>query len=234
MPFSIIQRGGEHCVIREGNPKPLGCHATRDEALAQLRAVQANEKSIPVPPSLDVAVNQEMALALVKEFSGVDLLSVTAPPVNGFKAFGENNWIAWYTNNFEDREGEIISLKALQEFTDKANAGEHPMPELWFHHVEGTRHGVAKALFLIDHFAIAFGEFDDPISNKFVSAMKSWYDKQKFITVSHGFEYKEGDKTKDGVYNSIRTHEISSLPAGREANSMTRFMMRGDNEHFSE
>lgn len=152
---------------------------------------------------------------------------------SGFKAINDNQWVAWYTNNFKDREGEIISIKALRDFTDKANRGDVPMPELWFHHIKGTRHGVAEALFLSDHTAIAVGVFDDPAINKFVSIMKSWYDKQQLITVSHGFEYELKHK-QGNVYNRIRTYEISSLPVGREANSMTRFITRGQDEHFKE
>ena len=189
----------------------------------------------PIAITTAVEYKAKEAWETIVEKADIDLSGVERPNRrNWFKTFGDNNWLAWYSNNFEDREGEIISLNALREFTDEANKGSVPMPELWFHHIKGTRHGIAQALFLVDHFAMAYGVFDDPTVNKFVTPMKSWYDKQEFITVSHGFEYEAKDKTLDGVYQKIRTYEISSLPAGREANSLTRFMMRGHDERITE
>lgn len=143
---------------------------------------------------------------------------------SGFKALDSETWIAWYTNNFEDKEQEIVSLKALKDSIDAANKGEYPMPELWFFHIEGTRHGIADKLFLIGHFALAIGTFDNEQENEFVSIMKSWYDTQDTITLSQGFFYDPKQKVK-GVYNWIRTREISTLPKGSEANPYTQFQI---------
>lgn len=143
---------------------------------------------------------------------------------SGFKALDSETWIAWYTNNFEDKEEEIVSLKALEDSIEAANKGDYPMPELWFFHIEGTRHGIADKLFLIDHFAVAIGTFDSEQDNKFVSTMKSWYAEQDVVTLSQGFYYDPEQKIK-GVYNWIRTREISTLPQGSEANPYTQFQM---------
>jgi hypothetical protein len=142
---------------------------------------------------------------------------------SGFKMLSDNQWLAWYSNNFEDKEQEIVSLEAHQKFIDGANNGLYPMPELWFYHLDGTRHGITKSLYMIGHFAVAFGEFDSPQENEFVTIMKSWYDKQEMITLSHGFYFDPKQKIGN-VYKSIRTHEISTLPSGREANEYTNFV----------
>lgn len=183
---------------------------------------------LPIPPTPQSAQSALFALDMASTFTGVNLSYLKhyfADYQSGFKMIDDSHWLAWYTNNFEDKEKEIISQKALREFIDKANDGTYEMPELWFHHIEGTRHGQVEKLFLIDHFALAYGTFDDIKSNAFVSAMKSWYDSQNIITLSHGFFYEAKNK-KDGVYHKIRTYEISTLPAGREANPFTAFQTR--------
>lgn len=49
MPYTIAERGGEYCVFKAdaaGEPTgdTLGCHATQDEAAAQIGAIEASEK----------------------------------------------------------------------------------------------------------------------------------------------------------------------------------------------
>lgn len=135
----------------------------------------------------------------------------------------DNHWLAWYSNNFEDKEQEIVSIEAHKEFIDGANSGKYPMPELWFYHLDGTRHGITKSLYMIGHFAVAFGTFDKEKDNEFVAIMKTWYDEQEMVTLSHGFFF-DPKRKKDNVYNKIRTREISTLPSGREANEHTNFV----------
>lgn len=43
MPWSIEMRDGKHCVIKDSDGSNEGCHATREEALAQQRALYATE-----------------------------------------------------------------------------------------------------------------------------------------------------------------------------------------------
>ena len=59
MPYVIRARGDEWCVFKEGeeNGRALGCHASRERALAQQRALYANEAqtaSAPVPTTLEI------------------------------------------------------------------------------------------------------------------------------------------------------------------------------------
>ncbi len=143
-------------------------------------------------------------------------------PMNGFKVLEDGRFIGWWTNNFKDREDEIISEFALSEFVNKANDGLILMPELWWMHIPGTKHGQVEKLYHIGHFVMAVGHFDSEDANLLVKDFKSWYAKQKNITMSHGFMYKPSMK-QNGVYYHIRTYEISSLIAGREANPFTSF-----------
>ena len=43
MPWSVRSTGDEWCVYKEGESKPVGCHASRNKAVAQQRALYANE-----------------------------------------------------------------------------------------------------------------------------------------------------------------------------------------------
>lgn len=136
-----------------------------------------------------------------------------------FKALGNGVWFAAYTNNFEDREGEIISEKAHDRYVARVNAGLVPMPELWHYHVPGTRHGVAKAIWRDGHVVCAAGTFDDTPAGR---AAEKAYRRQRNIELSHGFRYPSW-ALKAGVYEDINTFEISTLPPGRAANPYTTF-----------
>lgn len=148
--------------------------------------------------------------------------SKTDVELTGFKVFEDGRFLAWWSNNFKDKQDEIISEYAIDEFIDKANKGLEPMPELWWMHIRGTKHGQVEKMFRVGHFALATGYLDDEKSNPLVPFFKSWYAKQKNVTMSHGFFYKPSLK-QNGVYHHIRTYEISSLIAGREANPYTSF-----------
>lgn len=47
MPYTIERRGTEHCVVKEGDGKTLGCHATQEAAQKQIFAINMSERKIP-------------------------------------------------------------------------------------------------------------------------------------------------------------------------------------------
>lgn len=46
MPYYVGHRGSQYCVIDEtkNSPVPGGCHPTKEDATAHMRAIYANEK----------------------------------------------------------------------------------------------------------------------------------------------------------------------------------------------
>lgn len=44
MPYKIKKSGGKHCVVKDGGGQ-VACHATRADALKQMKALYANEKA---------------------------------------------------------------------------------------------------------------------------------------------------------------------------------------------
>lgn len=155
----------------------------------------------------------------------VDLGKLKSP---GFYVFKDANqhyrWVAIHSNNFEDREGEVIASFAHKEFVEAVDAGRWPMPELWvwhsspssavgradmLHYDEETGFNLSTGTFFKDkeHVAEGLAKYPHP------------------LRTSHGMPrehliYAVDDPTMIVHY---RTREISPLPIGAEANKYTPF-----------
>jgi len=44
MPYEIVKRGDQHCVVKQNGGATVKCHASREKATAHLRALYANVK----------------------------------------------------------------------------------------------------------------------------------------------------------------------------------------------
>ncbi len=153
---------------------------------------------------------------LVKTFGKKDAESLGE---TGFKALPGNKWVSFYTNNFEDKTGQIFSEKSHDQYIDWLDKGMIPYPELWYWHIPGTKHGQAEWVGREGHIVIAAGSFDDtPMADLF----RKEYNRNSYRT-SHTYGAPKGGHA-DGVYQAYFTVEISPLPAGKEANAITTFM----------
>jgi hypothetical protein len=61
VPWSISEREGRYCVVKDDDGEVEGCHETREKALAQQRALYANEPGMRASLELDTE-------ALMEEF----------------------------------------------------------------------------------------------------------------------------------------------------------------------
>lgn len=136
------------------------------------------------------------------------------------QADGTFRWLASYTNNFEDLEGEILSEKAHEGYLARLKMGLTPMPELWVWHIKGSRHGVADTIVPIGNFMLATGTFDSTPEGQ--AAAKYYAKHAHEQSLSHGFTYPEW-ALKNGIYEVYNTFEISTLPKGKAANPYTKF-----------
>lgn len=143
---------------------------------------------------------------------------------SGFKVVGDNTWIAWYTNPYQDRDGEWFAEKALDaDIAFMHETGDYP--ELWRYHIGTpksnpvTRHGKAFAVTKAGRFVIAFGEFD---KTPLADAFKAYYKEHPEQALSHGFYYDPEQKI-NRVYHKFHTFEISTLPPDVAANPFTSF-----------
>jgi hypothetical protein len=144
---------------------------------------------------------------------------------SGFKNFGDHQWIGWFSNNFEDLQGEYFPVKATDEFIARVDRKEVPMPELYFWHVP-IRFGEAKSIARVSlddsptspSFTVAVGVYDDtPMARAFEKSMG-----KREYPMSHGFNYAPIAKVK-GAYHYYDTFEVSPLPPYAPANPFTLF-----------
>lgn len=178
----------------------------------------------PLPVTIVEMDERELKLGLgdqIKSLFGrkaIDLSDVH----QGFKVAEINGtpiWLAWWSNNIEDRAGEIFPERALDNFVNRVDSKQMPYPELWYRHLS-IPSGRAQWVGRVGHLMLAAGKFyDTEVGRKFYRHYKS---SKIPYTVSHGYLF--GSKSKrDGAYHSFHTYEISPMLPGEEANSITGF-----------
>jgi len=144
------------------------------------------------------------------------------PPIQAFKTFGPDNqyWVAFYSNNAQDRDGEWFSTASHDKAISRIDQGLAPMPKLDYWHSKAY-HGEAFWLGREGHVCIAVGEF---WPDEFSQAMKQYYVNSApgDELVSFGYVYPRSALV-DGVYNDYTPFEISPLPATVAANPYTGF-----------
>lgn len=146
-----------------------------------------------------------------------------APTITGgFKvlgkdpATGRDRWLAVYSNDVKDRDGERFPLERHAEMVEWVD-GTKDYPELWLWHTPGTRMGEADMIDLsTEGFMIATGTFDAGMEQE-ASNLRA----MGALGVSHGYVYASKQQGEFGPY---RTFEISPLPASRAANPYTGFL----------
>lgn len=146
------------------------------------------------------------------------LLGIQRPRTpTGLKVQG-NRWVAVWSNNFEDREREVFSQKAHDDYVARVDTWLTPPPELWVWHIPGSRIGQAQWVGRHGHFMLAGGAFDDTEAGR--KAAQYYRTHGPTTALSHGFTYPAN--SFDGtVYRAYNTFEISLLPRGKEANRYT-------------
>jgi hypothetical protein len=138
----------------------------------------------------------------------------------GFKALGNGRWMATFTNNFEDRQRDILAEKAHDRYIGRLDNGLVPMPVLRHWHIAGSEHGVAEWVGRAGHMVIAIGRFDNTPQGR--AAEKSYLRHPDRYAVSHKFLYPSWAE-KAGVIEDYNAYEISTAPRGAEVNPYTGF-----------
>ena len=141
-----------------------------------------------------------------------------AAEANGIKVHGNTFLIVW-SNNFEDRDGEIFTQKAIDDYISRVDGGVVPPPDVWLWHAgKDTRVGAASWVARHGHFLLAVGDFDATANGQ---RAKAYFLKHaRRIGVSHGFTYPR-EQFDGRHYHAFNTFEISLLPRGKEANRFT-------------
>lgn len=135
-------------------------------------------------------------------------------------ADGNWHWIAKYSNAYEDKEGEIFTEKAHEDYIRRLDMGLVDQPELWVWHTKGTKHGKADTVFGVGRIMIALGHFDD--TPEAANAVKFYQKNAGKLKLSHGALAPKW-AVHDGLIESYNTFEISVLPDGAESNPYTSY-----------
>lgn len=219
-PLPIVPNGwcDQWTAIPEMKPEPLEVVIVEveiDTSVGQM-SLSENKTSPPAPGILDQ----------IKSFFGVGSgNSANSPQIASFKVHG-NHFLATYSGNFEDKEGEYFPQKAIEEYIARVETGivDYPTLAVW-HYVnpktgKGAVVGKAKAIGLVGNLIVAAGEFyPDARSQK----AKAYYSKNaKKTRMSHGFFY-DAKHFRDNAYWRFNTFELTLLPAGKEAFPFTAF-----------
>lgn len=140
---------------------------------------------------------------------------------------GAWRWLAVYSNNFYDREGEVFPEAAHKDYVTWVDRTKS-FPDLLLWHVPGSQIGKADLVDYSEKLAVASGYFS-PGMEDVAAALAA----DKEIAVSHGYEYRENDLGPDGAYRRYRTFEISPLPRRKAANLGTVFLPEEKEEIMS-
>lgn len=176
MPYAIVQRNSEHCVINKdtGETVPGGCHASASKANRHLRALYANVEDASkefkdllkewVETGEDVAVISKEDDTYV-----IETISTAALP---------------------DREDETFSIEAMDyDIRVAKETGEYPQYRVF--HSPLAYFGIVKEMKRIGIFAYERGEsYDDPFSIAVCEKMLANNTDGKW-RVSRGFRVEE-------------------------------------------
>lgn len=197
--------------------------ATQDgpETAIQTMPTETDSEVVPEADTADAAAVSTDAPSLfkaIRERFRQFLGQTDDALATGLKIYGNHFLITW-SNNFVDRDEEIFTAKAMDDYVTRVDAGIVPPPGVWVWHTGvKTRIGKADWVARHGHFIIAAGPFDDtPAAQR----AKAYYARHARKTaVSHGFSYPPN--AFDGRhYHRFNTFEISLLPRGKEANRFT-------------
>lgn len=220
MPYKVMKDGDQHCVEKEGGGRvPGGCHSSESDANAHIRALYAAENSkehigfiAPEP--------------IKKGFLGIGRKQSTS---SVFKdASGSRYMFIITSNGYRDRDNEIITTKALEDYVNASwpaddrcmTKNEHqiwhsiPIGDIVFCDMQGT--------FLWEISKERAGTFDYEGQTYPIAHVWDYIEQhpEEQWGASHGFKYMSSDRD-DGTYEWIQKFETSTLPLRYAANPYT-------------
>ena len=144
----------------------------------------------------------------------------TGKSLSVFKdATGAWRWLAVSSTAFRDRDGEIVSTKALAADCDRADADGQYGPLRWWH-TPGLDLGDCDFNALTGRSLIESGTFRSAsIAEKVARAAVD-------LELSIGFLHPDGQPDADGVFHHIRRFERSLTPRGKASNLFTSFTVK--------
>ena len=128
-------------------------------------------------------------------------------------------WLAISSTAYRDRDGEIVSTKALQNAVERtARRGDFGPLRFW--HEPGLEIGTTdyQAVSNDGKYLVESGLLDATVAPDIIHATKA-----RDYQMSIGFNHAPTEPDTDGVFHRISIFERSIVPGGRAANPMTAF-----------
>ena len=133
-------------------------------------------------------------------------------------AEGQWRWAMLSSNAFEDRDGEVISQKALEDDVARADADGDYGPLRWWH-VPGLDIGTCDFNAMEGRILVEAGGFLNEQLGEIVAA------KASDLSGSIGFFHPDTEPDEEGVYHSIRRFERSLLPKEAASNPFVQLVV---------
>lgn len=139
---------------------------------------------------------------------------------------GNYYFIGVYSNQFEDREGDIISSSAHQEFAKALNDGEADYPELWVWHIPNA---IGKSTLVTYDKDTGMAVVGGYFYNEY-NWLAEQLSKASELGMSHGMPIKDIERSQADKSTIIRyrSKEVSVLPVWAAANVLTEFGINKD------
>lgn len=134
-------------------------------------------------------------------------------------ASGRYRWVLLSSNAYRDRDGEIISTKALAQDVARADADGDYGPLRWWH-MPGMDIGDCDFNALSGRVLVESGTFRNEAIGEAV------FKSQQNLQASIGFRHPHTEPDREKVYNAIRRFERSLTPRGRAANPYTMLVVK--------
>ena len=178
----------------------------REEAARQ-RAAESRSRANPIGRTTIIRPKRRKALK-------------ARAPFRVFKdAAGRWRWLAISSTAYRDRDGEIVSTKALADDVMRADQTKLYGPLRWWH-VPGVDLGDCDFNALDGRVLIESGTFrSEAIARKVARHAAD-------LEVSVGFLHPPTEPDSDGVFHTIRRFERSLTPRGKASNRFTSFHVK--------
>lgn len=188
-------------ATRPQKPRPL----TPQEKLAEMR-----KNTMRINPRLKVAPSRRKEVYLKGTlFTFKDAKDVA-------------HWVLLSSNAFRDRDGEVITTKALEHDVALWELAGRPQDPLrWWHvslddeHAKGLELGHVTFRMVHGHTLVEVGDFIHPVVAEAV------YNAKDKLAGSIGFRHSAQEPDEDKTFHNIRTFERSLLPVEAASNPLT-------------
>lgn len=193
-----------------------------------LRKRMAKPKKLSRRPPMTLRkkkkVFKEIATARILAYDvETKVKEVAATPMVFKEENGDYRWVLSSSSGFRDRDGELISTKALEQdvaLWDLEGGPEDPL-RLWHialtdDYSRGLELGPTDFRMVYGHTLIESGRF---ISKEVGEAV---FNAQDELAASIGYHFPKGQPDSSRIYHAVRIFERSLLPKGSASNILTR------------